>query len=249
MRGDRHHIGIGTLHFTHLGGETGVGQQPLALACDLEAGLGGVVLHDVVRCVAVREILLDATPHGLEVLARRGDPFEHRLVHRRFAGHIAERPLGDGGQAALGRDVGVNRELQARIAGIAHLLLQDAEQRLGHVAAGRPVDDNGILLRRDTAQRVDAFFGAAPVIEILDDHAGLDAIAHGDATRLVDLLGSGLHRGLAVEPEDAHHAALGTDAIDFDGALLRVNGRRGQRERAEHGAGKGGQSKHHGFVS
>ena len=174
------------------------------------------------------EVLLHAAPEGLEIGARGLDPLEDRLVHVGFAGHVAERPFGDGRQAALGRHVGVQRELQARVGGIAGLLLQDAEHGLGHVGAGRADGHDGIVLRGDVAQGVDALLGSAAVVQVLDDQARLAAVAHGHAAGLVDLGRSCLHGRLALLAKDAHHAALGAEAIDLDGALLG-QGRRGRQ--------------------
>ena len=137
MRRDRHDLRVGALHLAHLRREGRVGEQPFALAEHLEAVGGGLVLHHPEGRVRVREVLLDAAPDRLQVRVLGLEPGEQRLVHLEFARHVAERPFGDLGEPALGGDVGDDRELQAGVGGIARLLLQDAEQRLRDVRAGR----------------------------------------------------------------------------------------------------------------
>jgi hypothetical protein len=138
-------------------------------------------------------------------------------------------------ETALGGDVNIEQELQSGVAGIAHLLLQDAEHRLGDVAAGRADGDDRVGLRGDAAQRVDALLRAAAVVEVLDHQPGLGAVGQRQAAGLVDLLGGGLHRRLAVEAEDPDHAALGAEAVDLDRALLRGRAQRGEQRAREEG--------------
>ena len=127
----------------------------------------GLRLHDAVGRVRMREILLDAAEDRLQVGMLRLDPGEQRLVHLEFARHVAERPFGDFRKPALGRHVGDDRELQPAVGGIADLLLQDAEQRLGDVGAGRPDRDERVA-RGDAAHDRDAFLGVAAVVEEFD---------------------------------------------------------------------------------
>ncbi len=179
----------------------------------------GLRLHDAVSRIGMREVLLDAAEDGLQRRVLRLDPGEQRLVHLEFARDIAERPLGDLGEAALGGHVGDDGELQPAVGGIARLLLQDPEQRLGDVGAGRPDRDEGVA-RGDAAHDRDAFLGIAAVVEKIDGEPGLGAVAERDAAGPVDLLSRRLHGGLAVDAEHADHAGLGAEAGDLDRALL-----------------------------
>ena len=115
----------------------------------------------------MREILLDPAEDGFQVGMLRLDPGKQRFVHVEFARHIAERPFGNLRKAALRRDIGDDRELQAAVGRIAHFLLQNSEQRFGHVGAGRPDGDESVA-RRDAAHHGNAFLGIAAVVEKLD---------------------------------------------------------------------------------
>ena len=233
MRRDRHDVGIGAPHLADLGRERRIGEQPFALAEHLVAVRRGLILHHAEGGVRMGEVLLDAAIDRLEVRVLRLDPGEQRLVHVEFARHVAERPLRDLGEPAFGGDVRDDRELQPGIGRVARLLLQDAEQRFGHVRAGRPDRHEGIG-RGDAAHHRDAFLGVAAIIQEFDRELGLAAVTERDAAGTVDHFGGGLQGRLAVDAEDADDAGLGAEAGDLDGAFLRGCGRRaGERKRAQ----------------
>jgi hypothetical protein len=125
--------------------------------------------------------------------------------------------------------------LQPGIGRIARLLLQDAEQRFRHVRAGR-ADRHERVRGGDAARHRDAFLGIAAIIEEFDREFALGAVAERDASGVVDHFGGRLQGCLAIDAEDPHHAGLGAEAGDLDGALLRGGGRRkSQRKRPQRG--------------